>query len=133
MNLLEQSAQNVTKYIKNNKWRASYQKRPIFLLFRCSHTFNVGIWNLGQDSFKSLFKWVHQMNTARKVPPLNNIMILMWKPSIKALNHFLGNREFWTKYKSKGIIKKVTYFPLHLWLAKEQQSQNMEESKMLSG
>lgn len=48
------------------------------------------------------------MNTARKVPPWINVIILIWKPPIKVPNHFLGNKVL-NKIQGQEYYKKVTY------------------------
>lgn len=48
------------------------------------------------------------MNTARKVPPLINVIILILKPPIKVSNHFLGNRVL-NKIQGQEYYKKFTY------------------------
>lgn len=50
------------------------------------------------------------MNTARKVPPLINVMIFIWKPPIKVLNHFLGNRVL-NKIQEQAYYKRLLIFP----------------------
>lgn len=70
------------------------------------------------------------MNTARKVPPLISIMILIWKPPFEVLNHFLGNRCL-NKIQGEEYYKKVTFCSLCFWLSREQHAKIWKKAGVL--